>query len=93
MKCHGSETGRSVSRRRVRKAMEQKTAPQLSFVIPAHNEADGLEELVGEVVSAAEECDRPFEVIFVDDGSGDATADTIRRLAGEDSRMAEQIWH
>jgi dolichol-phosphate mannosyltransferase len=46
---------------------------KLSVVIPVCNEADNVQPLAREV-QAALAAHRPFEIIFVDDGSTDATA-------------------
>ena len=54
----------------------------LSVVIPARNEAPNVAPLVTEIRRALD--DRvSYEIVYVDDGSGDATATEIRRLAAE----------
>lgn len=50
----------------------------ISFVVPFLNEQDTLEELHRRI--AAELGDRPFEVIFVDDGSTDGSVGVVERL-------------
>jgi dolichol-phosphate mannosyltransferase len=51
-------------------------APSLSVVIPVRNEADNVAPLADEIVNAlAPVCS--FEIIFVDDGSTDATVENI----------------
>jgi len=59
----------------------------LSFVVPVHNEAEGLEAFYRRLIAAAEQLGETFEVVFVDDGSDDGSADILRRLAGEDKRV------
>jgi glycosyltransferase involved in cell wall biosynthesis len=44
----------------------------LSVVIPAHNEADNVEELVREIGTALDRV-ADYEIVLVDDGSTDAT--------------------
>ncbi len=51
------------------------TRPRWSVVIPAFNEADRLPPYLEEVVGYLEGSGAPWEVIVVDDGSTDATAD------------------
>jgi dolichol-phosphate mannosyltransferase len=50
----------------------------LSIVIPVKNEAGNIAPLVAEIVAALDGLLR-YEIIYVDDGSGDSTADEIRR--------------
>ena len=54
----------------------------LSFVIPAYNEAESLPDLLGNIEATIKTHGyRVAEVIFINDGSTDATADVLRRLA------------
>ncbi|WP_375455539.1 glycosyltransferase family 2 protein [uncultured Methylobacterium sp.] len=48
------------------------TPPRLSIVVPVRNEAGNVAGLVAEIEAACAEL-APFEVIYVDDGSTDAT--------------------
>lgn len=52
-------------------------APEFSVVVPAHNEAGNVAQLISEIAAALE--GRAFEMIFVDDASPD---DTRAVLAG-----------
>jgi len=54
----------------------------VSLVIPAKNEASNIQPLVGEIVSALKS-QVTFEIIYVDDGSEDATYQTLQTLAAE----------
>ena len=60
------------------------TTPALSIVIPAYNELQNLQPLVEQTVAALEgmQCES-WEIIVVDDGSTDGTAELMRRLAAE----------
>lgn len=53
-------------------------APQISVVIPARDEVSAIPTLIEEVAAALQ--DRSFEVIVVDDGSVDGTADVLQAL-------------
>lgn len=55
----------------------------LSFVIPARNEADSLIELSNEIVSAVKPLGKTYEIIFVDDGSTDTTQKVLQKLSKE----------
>ncbi len=50
----------------------------ISAVIPAYNEEVGLAEVITGLRPRLEACGRPYEIIVVDDGSEDATAEVAR---------------
>ncbi len=54
---------------------------KLSVVIPARNEEDCVEETLRSLVAALDAEHIPFEIVLVDDGSTDATADRVAALA------------
>jgi glycosyltransferase involved in cell wall biosynthesis len=60
--------------------------PRISVVVPAYNEAESLPELFRELASELEKLGRPWEVIFVDDGSRDGTDRAIEALAAAEPR-------
>jgi dolichol-phosphate mannosyltransferase len=64
-----------------------RTAPAITVVIPAYNERANVEPCYRELVGVLEGHDPSFEVVFVDDGSTDGTADVLRQLAGADPRV------
>ena len=53
-------------------------APRVSVVIPVYNEEAGLPALFERVYAALDELGTSYEVIFVDDGSRDASAALLR---------------
>jgi glycosyltransferase involved in cell wall biosynthesis len=57
--------------------------PAVTVVLPAHNEAEMLEDAVREVTAGLRERDRSFEIVVVENGSSDDTAVIANRLAGE----------
>jgi len=60
--------------------------PELSVVVPVHNEAENLNRLTGEIRRALEgRVD--YEIVYVDDGSQDGSAECLARLAREESRI------
>src|ERR1700719_3177349 len=58
--------------------------PAISVVVPVRNEAGNVAPLVAEIAAALQ--GRAFEIVYVDDGSQDATADELRNL------MAQRPW-
>ncbi len=55
--------------------------PTLSVVIPVFNESDNLPELLERSLKACRSLDTKFEIILVDDGSRDTSADLISKAA------------
>ena len=62
-------------------------APYVSVVIPTFDEGDNVGPLARELKAALDGCRRTYEVIFVDDGSADATPVVLRQLAETDGRL------
>ncbi|QYR53225.1 glycosyltransferase family 2 protein [Lysobacter soyae] len=54
-------------------------APQLSVVVPVHNEQDNIAPLVGEITQALRGL-IPFEIVYVDDLSNDNSLQVLRDL-------------
>ncbi len=54
-------------------------SPQLSVVVPVHNEEDNVAPLVGEIVAALRGL-TDFEIVYVDDNSRDATLQRLQQL-------------
>jgi len=57
--------------------------PRFSVVVAVYNEADNVGAVTEEILRAVAPA-RPFELIYVDDGSNDATADRLRVLRNGD---------
>jgi glycosyltransferase involved in cell wall biosynthesis len=62
-------------------------APDISVVIPAHNEAPSLQLIAGRIRDVLEREGRSYEIVFVDDGSGDGSRVILEQLRAEDSRV------
>src|SRR5947207_11016783 len=65
-------------RERIRSPARLTSEPRFSVVIAVFNEADNLKAVTEDVLRAAAPLGQ-FELIYVDDGSTDLTADRIRR--------------
>jgi len=57
------------------------TRPSLTIALPAYNEAENIEPMLTDVVRVAATVSDDYEVIVVDDGSRDDTAQVVRRFA------------
>lgn len=63
------------------------TAPEYSFVIPVHNEAESLPELARQLTDVMAQLDGSAEVVLVDDGSTDGSFEIMRELHEHDARF------
>ncbi|MGE0788884.1 MAG: glycosyltransferase [Sandaracinaceae bacterium] len=61
--------------------------PFFSVVVPLFNEEGNLSELYERLTAVMEGLARPYEVIFVDDGSRDSTPEKVRELHDSDPRI------
>ncbi|MEE8138245.1 MAG: glycosyltransferase family 2 protein [Thermoanaerobaculia bacterium] len=62
-------------------------APEISVLIPVLNEAETVLRLTRQVAEVLDRLGRSFEIIFVDDGSTDATADRVKEAHAADPRV------
>jgi dolichol-phosphate mannosyltransferase len=61
------------------------TTKLLSIIIPVFNEEKNIVPLLDRLLPVIKK--HEYEIIFVDDGSKDKTAETVRRLAGENKNI------
>jgi dolichol-phosphate mannosyltransferase len=54
---------------------------ELSIIAPCYNESEGLDALYERLTTVLRDAGTTYEIVLVDDGSRDATADKIRDLA------------
>jgi len=64
-----------------------RTLIKLSVIVPFFNEQDSIEPLYAAIVGAVAPLQIPFEMVFVDDGSKDATLARAVELAHADPRI------
>jgi dolichol-phosphate mannosyltransferase len=61
--------------------------PQLSIIVPVFNEADNVLPMAREVAAAMQQVSLPYELVFVDDASTDATWQRILEARKADARV------
>lgn len=59
----------------------------VSIVVPIHNEEDNLRTLVAQIHKALQDSGRRYEVLLVDDGSRDRSAEIIRDMITQDDHL------
>jgi glycosyltransferase involved in cell wall biosynthesis len=59
----------------------------LSVVVPVRNEAGNIAPLIAEIHAALAPLNKPYEIIYVDDGSDDATSSELKAAAAQDARL------
>ena len=53
---------------------------KLSLIVPCYNEAENVQAFQDAVISAFEGCGYDFEIVFVNDGSRDATLHNLKKI-------------
>lgn len=61
--------------------------PFISLVVPAYNEADNIDAFFERVLPVLEHIGEPWEILFIDDGSTDDTAQLIAQYHQHDARI------
>lgn len=56
-----------------------KNPPRISVIVPAYNEGEGIESVVKGIRAAVGKLDKSHEIIVIDDGSGDGTAQNAQK--------------
>src|SRR4051794_4908600 len=61
--------------------------PEITVVIPSRNESQNVDELFSELTATLSALGRAYEVIAIDDGSGDNTFELLARWQAKDTRF------
>ena len=56
---------------------------KLSLIVPCYNEAENVQPFQDAVIAAFDGCGYDYEIIFVDDGSRDATLHNLKKIHGK----------
>ncbi|MFH0965612.1 MAG: glycosyltransferase family 2 protein [Planctomycetota bacterium] len=67
--------------------MPETAGPEISVVIPVHNEEENVSPLRDELSSVLAGLGRPYEILFVNDGSTDRTLERLLELVGSDPHL------
>ena len=61
--------------------------PEISVIVPAHNEEPGIASALQEIDSVLTTCCDSSEIIVIDDGSTDATYDVLQKLCQQQDNL------
>ncbi|MBN1342237.1 MAG: glycosyltransferase family 2 protein [Phycisphaerae bacterium] len=61
--------------------------PIISIVVPCYNEQENVRAMIDRLRGVLEPITRDYEIIFINDGSADATSDRVSAAHGEDGRV------
>ena len=67
--------------------MATDTAETLSIVVPVYDEEQNLVPLTDQLLATLTDLGRDFEIVFINDGSTDGSADVLDELAAGDERI------
>lgn len=67
--------------------------PELSIVIPLYNESENIETLHARLRATLKTLSRPSEIIYVDDGSADGTAEILRQIHAREPDVTVVIFN
>jgi undecaprenyl-phosphate 4-deoxy-4-formamido-L-arabinose transferase len=71
--------------------MRRAVPGKVSIVIPVYNEEGNLPMLLPRLLPVLEGMRRPYEVVFVDDGSKDRSLEILKRAAGENAGRVKVV--
>lgn len=60
---------------------------EISVVVPVYNEVDNVERLYDEIDRSLRTLNRPYEILFVDDGSRDGSLEKLRGIRESDQNV------
>lgn len=64
---------------------------EISVVIPVYNNAESLDELTAELIETLQGISTGFEVVYVNDGSKDTSAEVLKRLSAQHPQVKSII--
>jgi len=64
-----------------------KDKPTVSIIVPVYNEEESVLPLYRKIRQACERLGKPYEIVFVDDGSSDRTFEVLHRIHNHDCRV------
>ena len=67
-------------------------APELSVIVPLYNEIGNVQILHQELREVLDGLNREWEIVYVDDGSDDGTADELRKICAREEHVRAVVF-
>jgi len=64
-----------------------KDLPTITIIVPVYNEEDSVLPLYRKIREACKALEKPYEIVFVDDGSRDRTFEVLHQIHNHDGRV------
>lgn len=71
----------------LRRMHEGTGGPEISVIVPVFDEKGSLDQLHRELTAGLQRTGRPYEILFIDDGSRDGSAEKLDSLAAADPHV------
>ena len=71
----------------IKKCIFEKTNVMISIILPVFNEDQNIDLMCQKLTEVLTENQEKFEIIFVNDGSGDSSLAILNEIARQDSRI------
>jgi dolichyl-phosphate beta-glucosyltransferase len=65
--------------------------PIISIVLPAYNESERIVDPLAQVIDFVGSAEEPIEILVVDDGSGDDTAEVARQVLSQKPDITSDV--
>ncbi|MDR2748960.1 MAG: glycosyltransferase family 2 protein [Bifidobacteriaceae bacterium] len=63
----------------------------ISICVPLHNEAEGIQIFYESLLKVLKRMNKKFEIVFVDDGSGDDTVKNLKKVIKKDAKIKTRL--
>ncbi len=73
------------------KEISNPTAPEISIIVSLLNEEESLQELFSIIKETMQKLGKPYEIIFVDDGSTDGSFEVLKSLYEKNKKLIKVI--
>jgi glycosyltransferase involved in cell wall biosynthesis len=69
------------------------SVPEISIIVPLYNEEDNVSVLYQEIRNAVDFLKKPYEILFIDDGSSDSTVNVLKKIIDSEKEEENRYGH